>query len=79
MSVNYFNVAQAQNVQVTPVGNITATDVQGAINQLARLTGTVTPVNNVTPTVVGQEYLNTTTGIWYKSIDLNPANWKALY
>ena len=51
---------------------------EDSIARPAYTTGIVTPVGNVTPTYVGQEYLNTTTGIWYKSIDLSSSNWKAL-
>jgi hypothetical protein len=40
--------------------------------------GAGTPVGSVTPAVVGQEYLDTATSKWYKSIGLAAANWVAL-
>jgi hypothetical protein len=40
--------------------------------------GTGTPVAAITPSIVGQEYLDTATGKWYKSIGLAAANWVAL-
>ena len=42
------------------------------------ISGTVTPVAAVIPDYVGQEYLDTATNIWYKSVDLLAANWEAL-
>jgi len=42
------------------------------------ISGTVTPVATVIPDYVGQEYLDTVTGIWYKAVDLLAANWKAM-
>ena len=40
--------------------------------------GIVTPVSNVVPLTVGQEYLDTVLGLWWKSSGLTNADWKQL-
>ena len=59
-----------------PASNLTGPIFNGL--PLYGTTGTVTPVGNVVPSRLGQEYLNTTTGQWYKSIGLGSGNWVLL-
>lgn len=43
-----------------------------------RLSGSGTPVGAVTPDYEGQEYLDTSGPIWYKSTGLTDTDWVAL-
>lgn len=41
-------------------------------------TATANPTGGITPRYSGEEILDTTNGVWYKSIGTNPADWRAL-
>lgn len=45
---------------------------------LSKPTGVVSPVGAVLPRYLGDEYLDTLAGIWYKATGLTTADWSAI-
>ena len=47
-------------------------------NRIGHTTTTADPTNVLVPAYIGQEVLDTTNSIWYKSVGTLAANWKAM-